>query len=161
MVKSQVAMPDSARVKKLETPVTRLIGLCASNELLILSLVAASCLWGAWAMMHLPLDATPDLSETQVTILCRWDRSPDIIEDQVTYPIIAAMTGAPRIRTVRGITDFGFSYIYVIFKEGTDIYWARARTLEYLAGATSRLPRGSKPRSALMRPAWAGFFNTS
>ena len=128
----------------METPVTRLIGFCANNKLLILSLVAAGCLWGAWVMMHLPLDATPDLSETQVTILCRWDRSPDIIEDQVTYPIIAAMTGAPRVRTVRGITDFGFSYVYVIFEEGTDIYWARARTLEYLAGATSRLPPGVK-----------------
>ena len=95
-------------------------------------------------MMHLPLDATPDLSETQVIVLSRWDRSPDIIEDQVTYPIIAAMTGAPRVRTVRGVTDFGFSYVYVIFEEGTDIYWARARTLEYLAGATSRLPPGVK-----------------
>jgi Cu(I)/Ag(I) efflux system membrane protein CusA/SilA len=68
----------------LETPVTRLIGFCASNKLLILSLVAAACLWEAWVMLHLPLDATPDLSETQVIILSRWDRSPDIIEDQVT-----------------------------------------------------------------------------
>ena len=76
----------------METPVTRLIGFCASNKLLILSLVAAGFLWGAWVMMHLPLDATPDLSETQVIVLSRWDRSPDIIEDQVTYPIIVAMT---------------------------------------------------------------------
>ena len=92
-------------------------------------------------MMHLPLDATPDLSETQVIILSRWDRSPDIIEDQVTYPIISAMTGAPRVKTVRGISDFGFSYVYVIFEEGTDIYWARSRTLEYLSSVTARLPQ--------------------
>src|ERR1700752_66911 len=95
-------------------------------------------------MMHLPLDATPDLSETQVIILSRWDRSPDIIEDQVTYPIISAMTGAPKVRTVRGISDFVFSYVYFIFEEGTDIYWARSRTLEYLSGVTSRLPQGVK-----------------
>ena len=93
-------------------------------------------------MMNLPLDATPDLSETQVIILSRWDRSPDIIEDQVTYPIITAMTGAPRVKTVRGISDFGFSYIYIIFEEGTDIYWARSRTLEYLSGVLPRLPQG-------------------
>jgi len=91
-------------------------------------------------MMHLPLDAIPDLSETQVIILSRWDRSPDIIEDQVTYPILSAMTGAPHVKTVRGISDFGFSYVYVIFEEGTDIYWARSRTLEYLSSVTSRLP---------------------
>ncbi len=95
-------------------------------------------------MLHLPLDATPDLSETQVIILSRWDRSPDIIEDQVTYPIISAMTGAPKVKTVRGISDFGFSYVYVIFEEGTDIYWARSRTLEYLSSVNSRLPQGVK-----------------
>ncbi|HEY1263163.1 MAG TPA: CusA/CzcA family heavy metal efflux RND transporter, partial [Terriglobales bacterium] len=92
----------------------------------------------------LPLDATPDLSETQVIVLSRWDRSPDIIEDQVTYPIVAAMTGAPRVRTVRGISDFGFSYVYVVFDEGTDLYWARSRTLEYLSGVTAQLPQGVK-----------------
>ena len=126
----------------METPVSSVIGFCARNKLLTLALVAAGCLWGLWAMMHLPLDATPDLSETQVIILSRWDRSPDIVEDQVTYPIIAAMTGAAKVRTVRGISEFGFSYVYVIFEEGTDIYWARSRTLEYLAGVTSHLPPG-------------------
>jgi Cu(I)/Ag(I) efflux system membrane protein CusA/SilA len=110
----------------------------------VFALVGMACVGGAWSMMHLPLDATPDLSETQVIILSRWNRSPDIIEDQVTYPIITAMTGAPKVKAVRGISDFGFSYVYVVFEEGTDLYWARSRTLEYLAGVTGRLPEGVK-----------------
>jgi len=124
--------------------INRVIGFSVRNKFLVFAFVAAACIWGAWSMMRLPLDATPDLSETQVIILSRWDRSPDIIEDQVTYPIISAMTGAPKVRTVRGISDFGFSYVYVIFDEGTDIYWARSRTLEYLSSVTSRLPQGVK-----------------
>src|SRR5438309_377895 len=95
-------------------------------------------------MMNLPLDAIPDLGEKQVIILSRWDRSPDIIEDQVTYPIVATMTGAPRVKTVRGISDFGSSYVYVIFEDDTDIYWARSRTIEYLSGVTARLPQDVK-----------------
>src|SRR6201987_1134254 len=124
--------------------INRLITFSVRNKFLIFAFVAAACVWGTWSMFHLPLDATPDLSETQVIILSRWDRSPDIIEDQVTYPIITAMSGAPRVKTVRGVSDFGFSYVYVIFDEGTDIYWARSRTLEYLSGVTSRLPQGMK-----------------
>lgn len=124
--------------------INRVIGFSVRNKFLIFAFVAAACIWGTWAMYHLPLDATPDLSETQVIILSRWDRSPDIIEDQVTYPIISAMTGAPKVRTVRGVSDFGFSYVYAIFDEGTDIYWARSRTLEYLSSVTSRLPQGVK-----------------
>jgi Cu(I)/Ag(I) efflux system membrane protein CusA/SilA len=124
--------------------INRIIGASVQNKFLVFAFVAAACIWGTWSMMHLPLDATPDLSETQVIILSRWDRSPDIIEDQVTYPIISAMTGAPKVRTVRGISDFGFSYVYVIFDEGTDIYWARSRTLEYLSSVTARLPQDVK-----------------
>jgi Cu(I)/Ag(I) efflux system membrane protein CusA/SilA len=124
--------------------INRLITFSVKNKFLIFAFVAAACIWGTWSMMHLPLDATPDLSETQVIILSRWDRSPDIIEDQVTYPIISAMTGAPKVKTVRGISDFGFSYVYVVFEEGTDIYWARSRTLEYLSSVNSRLPQGVK-----------------
>ncbi len=126
------------------TMINRVIAFSVRNKFLIFAFVAAACLWGAWSMMQLPLDATPDLSETQVIILSRWDRSPDIMEDQVTYPIISAMTGAPKVHTVRGISDFGFSYVYVVFEEGTDIYWARSRTLEYLSGVTARLPQGVK-----------------
>ena len=120
--------------------INRIIEFSANNKILVFALLAAACLWGAWSAFHLPLDAIPDLGETQVIVLSRWDRSPDIIEDQVTYPILSAMTGAPKVRTVRGISDFGYSYVYVIFEEGTDIYWARSRTLEYLSGVTSRLP---------------------
>ncbi len=90
------------------------------------------------------LDAIPDLSDTQVIIFSRWDRSPDIVEDQLTYPIVSAMLGAPRVESVRGFSDFGYSYVYVIFEEGTDIYWARSRTLEYLSPVLSQLPEGAK-----------------
>src|SRR5882672_11393124 len=124
--------------------INNIIDFSARNKVLVLAIVLAGCLWGFWSMTHLPLDATPDLSETQVIILSRWDRSPDIIEDQVTYPIITAMTGAPKVKTVRGVSDFGFSFVYVIFEEGTDIYWARSRTMEYLSGVRERLPEGAK-----------------
>ena len=93
-------------------------------------------------MLHMPADAMPDLGDTQVIVFSRWDRSPDIIEDQVTNPIVTALTGAPRVRSVRGVSDFGYSYVYVIFDEGTDLYWARSRTLEYLSAVTSRFPEG-------------------
>jgi Cu(I)/Ag(I) efflux system membrane protein CusA/SilA len=84
----------------------------------------------------------PDLTDTQVIIYSRWDRSPDIIEDQVTYPIVTAMLGAPQVKAVRGFSDFGYSYVYVIFEDGTDIYWARSRALEYLSGVLPLLPAG-------------------
>ncbi len=90
------------------------------------------------------LDAIPDLSDTQVIVFSRWDRSPDIIEDQVTYPIVSAMVGAPSVKAVRGFSDFGYSYVYIIFEDGTDIYWARSRTLEYLSSVLPRLPEGVK-----------------
>ena len=84
-------------------------------------------------MQNIRLDAIPDLSDTQVIVYTKWDRSPDIIEDQVTYPIITALLGAPKVKAIRGFSDFGFSYVYVIFQDGTDIYWARSRVLEYLS----------------------------
>ncbi|MBP2671578.1 MAG: heavy metal efflux pump, CzcA family, partial [candidate division NC10 bacterium] len=93
-------------------------------------------------MRHVALDAIPDLSDTQVIVYTRWDRSPDLVEDQVTYPIVTAMLGAPKVKAVRGFSDFGASYVYVIFEDGTDIYWARSRTLEYLSPVLPRLPQG-------------------
>ncbi|RII30775.1 MAG: CusA/CzcA family heavy metal efflux RND transporter [Geobacter sp.] len=122
--------------------IDRIIEFSAKNCILILVLACLAALWGWWSMHHITLDAIPDLSDTQVIIYSRWDRSPDIIEDQVTYPIISAMVGAPKVKTVRGFSDFGYSYVYVIFEEGTDIYWARSRTLEYLSGVQQRLPQG-------------------
>jgi Cu(I)/Ag(I) efflux system membrane protein CusA/SilA len=77
-----------------------------------------------------------------VIIFSKWDRSPDIIEDQVTYPITSALLGVPKVRDIRGFSDFGYSYVYVIFEDGTDIYWARSRTLEYLSNILPRLPQG-------------------
>ena len=122
--------------------IDRIIEFSARNRFIILTLVAAAVLAGIWALRNIPLDALPDLSDTQVIIYSRWDRSPDIIEDQVTYPIVTTMLGAPRVKAVRGFSDFGYSYVYVIFEDGTDIYWARSRTLEYLSGVLPRLPQG-------------------
>jgi Cu(I)/Ag(I) efflux system membrane protein CusA/SilA len=124
--------------------INRIIDISVKHRALVLAVVALACMVGWWSMMTLPLDATPDLSETQVIIYSHWDRSPDIIEDQVTYPIVTAMEGAPKVKTVRGVSDFGYSYVYVIFEDNTDLYWARSRTLEYLSGVMSRLPEGVK-----------------
>jgi Cu(I)/Ag(I) efflux system membrane protein CusA/SilA len=122
--------------------INRIIDFSVNNKFIIFALAAAACLAGWWSMKHVSLDAIPDLSDTQVIIFSRWDRSPDIIEDQVTYPIVSAMVGAPRVKAVRGFSDFGYSYVYVIFEDGTDIYWARSRTQEYLSSALPRLPQG-------------------
>ncbi|MGA2963922.1 MAG: CusA/CzcA family heavy metal efflux RND transporter [Candidatus Korobacteraceae bacterium] len=124
--------------------IDRLIDISARNRGVVILLVAAAVVAGWWSMKGLPLDATPDLSETQVIVYSRWDRSPDIIEDQVTYPIVTAMLGAPKVKDVRGFSDFGYSYVYIIFEEGTDLYWARSRTLEYLSKVSSRLPQEVK-----------------
>ncbi|MCK9375250.1 MAG: CusA/CzcA family heavy metal efflux RND transporter [Syntrophobacterales bacterium] len=124
--------------------INRIIDFSVNNKVIVFIIVAAACLLGWWSMKNLTLDAVPDLSDTQVIIYSRWDRSPDVIEDQVTYPIVTAMLGAPRVKAVRGFSDFGYSYVYVIFEDGTDIYWARSRTLEYLSGVLPRLPEGVK-----------------
>ncbi len=124
--------------------IERIIELCARNRAITLILVVVAILIGIWSLQRVPLDALPDLSDTQVIIYSKWDRSPDILEDQVTYPIVTALLGAPGIKAIRGFSDFGYSYVYVIFEEGTDIYWARSRTLEYLNKITPRLPQGVK-----------------
>src|SRR5215813_3817538 len=122
--------------------VARIIEFSARNRALVLLLTGVA-LVGAWlAIRNIPVDAIPDLSDTQVIVYSRWDRSPDILEDQVTYPIVTALLGAPRIKAIRGFSDFGFSYVYVIFEDGTDLYWARSRTLEYLSKILPRLPEG-------------------
>jgi Cu(I)/Ag(I) efflux system membrane protein CusA/SilA len=117
-----------------------IIRFSAENKYLVLAatLVALAGSW--WAMRNIPLDALPDLSDTQVIVYSRWDRSPDIIEDQVTYPITTALLGAPKVKAIRGFSDFGFSYVYVIFEDGTDPYWARSRVLEYLSKIQQQLP---------------------
>ena len=120
--------------------IDRIIDWSVRNKFLVLLLVGVAALAGARALRNVPLDAIPDLGDTQVIVYSRWDRSPDLIEAQVTYPIVTAMLGAPRVKAVRGVSDFGYSFVYVIFEDGTDTYWARTRTLEYLSGVLSRLP---------------------
>ncbi len=120
----------------------RIIEFSARNRAIVILLVGFAVAAGVWSLREMPLDAIPDLSDTQVIIYSRWDRSPDIMEDQVTYPIVTSMLGAPRIKAVRGFSDFGYSYVYLIFDEGTDIYWARSRTLEYLSAVLTKLPKG-------------------
>ncbi len=122
--------------------IKRLIEFSAHNRWLVLLLTAAVAVLAVYILNEIRLDALPDLSDTQVIIYSRWDRSPDIIEDQVTYPIVSALLGAPKVKAIRGFSDFGFSYVYVIFQDGTDIYWARSRVLEYLSKIQSRLPTG-------------------
>ena len=122
----------------------RIIEWSARNRALVFLLTAMASLMGWWSMRHVAVDALPDLSDTQVIIYSKWDRSPNIVEDQVTYPIVSALLGAPKIKTVRGISDFGYSYVYVIFEDGTDLYWARSRVQEYLSSVLSNLPSGVK-----------------
>ena len=124
--------------------IDRIIDFSVHHKLAIFVVVTIGCVFGWWSIAHTQLDAIPDLGDTQVIILSRWDRSPDLVENQVTYPIVTAMLGAPHVKTVRGVSDFGYSYIYVIFEDGTDLYWARSRTLEYMASVLTRLPEGVK-----------------
>ena len=129
-----------------KTVVTRIIEFSAGNRLLVIGLVVAAIGYAVYAMKNMRLDAIPDLSDTQVIVYTKWDRSPDILEDQVTYPIITALLGAPKVKAIRGFSDFGFSYVYVIFQDGTDIYWARSRVLEYLQKLSGALPAGVAPQ---------------
>jgi Cu(I)/Ag(I) efflux system membrane protein CusA/SilA len=131
-------------IEKKEGWIEGLIGFSAQYKYLVLLCVAVSLIAAIWSIQNIPLDAIPDLSDTQVIIYSRWDQSPDIIEDQVTYPIVSSLLGVPGVKAIRGFSDFGFSYVYVIFKDGTDIYWARSRVLEYLSKIIPRLPEGVK-----------------
>lgn len=122
--------------------INKIIEFSANHKFMVLMLVTVAAIFGWHSMKNTKIDAIPDLSDTQVIVFAKWDRSPDIIEDQVTYPITSALLGMPKVKDIRGFSDFGFSYIYIVFDEGTDIYWARSRTLEYLNSVTPRLPRG-------------------
>jgi len=122
--------------------IEKIIEWSAQNRLFVLIGVIVAVLASLWCLQRVPLDAIPDLSDTQVIVLARWDRPPDIIEDQVTYPIVTSLLGAPKVRDIRAFSDYGYAYIYVIFDDGTDVYWARSRVLEYLSKVTSSLPSG-------------------
>jgi copper/silver efflux system protein len=124
----------------------RLIDRSARNPILVILVVLLLASWGLWAGFQVPLDAVPDLSDVQVTIYTEWQgRSPTLIEDQVTYPIVTALLAGPRVKRVRGVSEYGVSYVYVIFEDRTDLYWARSRVLEYMQKLTGRLPSGVAP----------------
>lgn len=127
--------------------VAKIIEFSARNRFIVFLILFGLASAGFWAMKQTPIDATPDLSDTQVIIYTKWPgRSPDLVEDQITYPIVTALLSAPKVTVVRGFSDFGFSYVYVLFKDGTDIYWARSRVLEYMNQLAGRLPDGVTPQ---------------
>ena len=126
--------------------IARLIAWSARNLLLVFVGAGFAAAAGIYALAHLPLDAIPDLSDTQVIVYTEFSgQAPQVMEDQVTYPLASAMLTVPRSKVVRGFSFFGVSFVYVIFEDGTDIYWARSRVLEFLNSATSRLPAGVTP----------------
>ncbi|PYM11560.1 MAG: CusA/CzcA family heavy metal efflux RND transporter, partial [Verrucomicrobia bacterium] len=126
--------------------VERVIEASARNAFLILILTLLGIAGGIWALTQTPLDAIPDLSDVQVIVYTDWEgRSPDLVEDQITYPISTRFIAAPRVKFVRGESMFGKSFVYVIFQDGTDIYWARSRVIEYLSAVRGMLPEGVNP----------------
>ncbi|MFQ5663969.1 MAG: efflux RND transporter permease subunit [Terriglobia bacterium] len=126
--------------------IENLIEWSAKNKFYIFLGIFFAIAWGLWAAYNTPLDAIPDLSDVQVIVFAEWKgRSPDLIEDQVTYPIVIALLSAPKVKVVRGYSFFGLSFVYIIFEDGTDIYWARSRVLEYMQGVTGSLPEGVTP----------------
>jgi len=120
--------------------IAKIIEWCGKNKFMVSLGMVVLVVWGVWALKNIPLDAIPDISDTQVVIYAKWMKSPDILEDQVAYPIVRALLGAPKVKAIRAFSDFGFTYIYVIFEDGTDVYWARSRVLEYLSKVQSSLP---------------------
>jgi len=126
--------------------IERVIAFSARNAFIVVLLIVAIVGGGVWALRHTPIDAIPDLSDVQVIITADWEgRSPSLVEDQVTYPIVTALISAPSVKVVRGFSYFDISFVYVIFEDGTDLYWARSRVLEYLSGLQGRLPEGVQP----------------
>src|SRR6476661_7202250 len=126
--------------------ISRVIEWCASNRFLVFIGVLVLVLGGIWSLQRVPLDALPDISDVQVIVHTSWPgRPPNVIEDQVTYPIVTTLLAAPHVKAVRAQTMFGDSYVYVVFQDGTDIYWARSRVLEYIQGLGGRLPAGAAP----------------
>ena len=126
--------------------ISRIIEWCANHRFLVFTGVLLLTLTGIWSMRHIPLDALPDISDVQVIIHTNWEgEPPNIIEDQVTYPIVTALLAAPRVKAVRAQTMFNDAYVFVVFEDGTDIYWARSRVLEYLQTIAGRLPTSVHP----------------
>src|SRR5213080_3326071 len=126
--------------------ISRWIDWCAQNRFLVFMATVLLVLTGIWSLRHTPLDALPDISDVEVIIHTPWaGQPPSLIEDQVTYPIVTTLLAAPHVKAVRATTMFGDSYVYVVFQDGTDIYWARSRVLEYIQELGGRLPAGAAP----------------
>ena len=126
--------------------IAKIIEFSARNKFIVFLILFFAVAWGLWTLKNTPLDAIPDLSDTQVIIYAEWaGRSPDLVEDQITYPITSTLLAAPKVRAVRGFSFLGSSFIYVIFAEGTDIYWARSRILEYLQAVKNKIPADVNP----------------
>jgi Cu(I)/Ag(I) efflux system membrane protein CusA/SilA len=126
--------------------IARVIAASAHRPFLTVLFVTALAAWGFVSLRQAPLDAIPDLSDVQVIVFTEWmGQSPDLVEDQITYPVSAALIAAPKVRAVRGQSMFGMSFVNVIFEDGTDIYWARSRVLEYMSSVRAKLPAGVNP----------------
>ena len=126
--------------------IEKLIEWSARNQFMVIMLVGALFVAGVYCARRAPLDALPDLSDVQVIVFTQWEgRSPNLVEDQITYPIVTKLISAPRVRVVRGYSFFGYSFVYAVFEDGTDIYWARSRVLEYMQGLAGNLPPGVTP----------------
>ncbi len=129
-----------------ESLIERLIEWSARNKFMVFMLVGALFAGGIYCLKRTPLDAIPDLSDVQVIVFTQWEgRSPNLVEDQITYPIVTKLVSAPKVRVARGYSFFGYSFVYAIFEDGTDVYWARSRVLEYLQGLSGSLPQGVTP----------------
>src|SRR5881409_1607725 len=139
----EISMPSPERKPFL---LERIIESSGRNIFLVLILTLFGIAGGIWALKKTPLDAIPDLSDVQVIVYTDWEgRSPDLVEDQITYPISTRFIAAPKVKFVRGESMFGKSFVYVIFEDGTDIYWARSRVIEYLNAVRGMLPEGVNP----------------
>ena len=126
--------------------IERIIDWSVRNKFVIILLYMAVAAWGIWAILKTPVDAIPDLSENQVIVYTEWmGRAPKLVEDQVTFPLVTALQGVPQVQAIRASSMFGMSFIYIIFDESTDLYWARSRVLEKLSAVQSSLPQGAKP----------------
>src|SRR5437870_8058168 len=141
-----ISRNEVAAAGKRETLIDRVIERSARNKFLVFIFTIFAVAAGIYGLVHTPLDAIPDLSDVQVIVYTEWEgRSPDLVEDQITYPITSVFIAEPKVKFVRGESMFGKSFIYVIFQDGTDIYWARSRVIEYLTSIRATLPEGVNP----------------
>src|SRR5260370_13418890 len=137
---------SSTPTAQAETLIERIIGVSSRNPFLVIMITLFGIAGGIYALIQLPVDALPDESDVQVIVYTDWEgRSPDLVEDQITYPISTKFIAAPNVKFVRAESMFGKSFVYVIFQDGTDIYWARSRVIEYLNSVRASLPEGVNP----------------